>query len=250
MPATCFPTSPRSAERPATAQRTYGYYRTEILAALINGATLVAVAIFIFVEAYDRLVDPPPVRGAAMMVIAAGGLVVNVLGLVFLHGGKDTSLNLRGAWLHVVGDTLGSVSAVVAGLVIWTTGSQWIDPVVSAVIGVLIVYSSWRLLDEAVWVLMESVPRGIDLDEVFLAMAAVPGVVEIHDLHIWSITSNLESLSAHVVVNRVRRPADALTELRNLLHDRFSISHVTIQLEPEGFEERIPEQECHDPSKQ
>ncbi len=226
------------AERPPNARKTYGYYRTEILAALVNGAALVAVVIYIFVEAWQRMLQPPSVQGGAMLAIAAGGLGVNLLTLAVLRGVRDTSLNLRGAWLHVLGDSLGSVGAMIAGGLIWGFGWQWADPAVSAAIGVLIVYSAWRLLSESVAVLMESAPRGIDVDAVEAAMRAVPGVLSVHDLHVWTITSGMDSLSAHVAVEEDQPPIELLGALRTMLHDRFGIDHITIQMEPEDFEER------------
>lgn len=226
------------AERPPTAQRTYGYYRTEILAALANGSALIAVSIFIFIEAYRRLFAPPAVLGAAMMAIAAGGLLVNLLGLWILHAGRRQNLNVRGAWLHVLTDALGSVGAIVAGILIWAFGWNWADPVASVLIGILVIYSAWRLLLEAVFVLMESAPRGIDVDDVRRSMSEMPGVLGVHDLHVWTITSGMDSLSAHVVVVEQPPPADLLAELRTMLHDRFGIDHITIQIEPEDFEER------------
>ncbi len=186
------------ATRPATPHRSYGYYRAEILAALANGATLVAIAIAIVVEACGRLRQPPVVQGGLMMGIATGGLLVNLAGLWVLHAGKGESLNVRGAWLHVLTDALGSVGAIVAGLLIWARGWNWADPAMSVLIALLVVYSSWSLLQESVSVLMEWAPRGLDVDAVRDAMRAVPGVVAVHDLHIWTITSGMVSLSAHV----------------------------------------------------
>ncbi len=226
------------ADRPPTTKRTYGYYRTEILAALANGSALIAVSILIFIEAYRRLAEPPEVQGAAMMAIALGGLGVNVLGLWILHAGRDENLNVRGAWLHVLTDALGSIGAIAAGVLIWAFGWNWADPVASALIGILVIYSAWHLVLEAVFVLMESAPHGIDVDEVYQAMSDMPGVLGVHDLHVWTITSGMDSLSAHVVVEPERPPAHLLGDLRSMLHDRFGIDHVTIQLEPENFEER------------
>lgn len=226
------------AERPATPRRTYGYYRTEILAALANGAALVAVSLYIFGEAYHRLLNPPEVQGAVMMWIAVGGLVVNLLGLWILSGGKETNLNVRGAWLHVLTDALGSIGAIAAGALIWAFGWNLADPVISALIGLLVIYSAWRLVGESVSVLMESAPRGIDVDEVRNAMVETPGVLEVHDLHVWTITSGLDSLSAHVVIGPSGHAATLLGNLRTMLHDRFGIDHLTIQIEPEDFHER------------
>ena len=226
------------AERPPTPQRTYGYYRTEILAALVNGAALIAVSVYIFIEAYRRLLQPPEVMGAVMMWIAMGGLVINLLGLWILRAGRDESLNVRGAWLHVLTDALGSVGAIIAGALIWAFGWNWVDAAISAFIGLLVIYSAWRLVMESVHVLMESAPRGIDVDEVRQTIAATPGVIGVHDLHVWTITSGLDSLSAHVVAGEAESHADLLRRLRHALHERFGIDHITIQIEPDGFDER------------
>ncbi|MEX0716393.1 MAG: cation diffusion facilitator family transporter [Planctomycetaceae bacterium] len=226
------------ADRPAPARRTYGYYRAEILAALANGAALVAIALFIVVEAWERFQDPPEVRAPLMMAIAVGGLLVNLAGLLILHAGRHENLNIRGAWLHVLSDALGSVGAIAAGGLIWAFGWRWADPLASVLIALLVIYASWRLLAESVSVLMESAPRGIDVDEVFAALKETPGVLGVHDLHVWTITSGLDSLSAHVVIDGERTHHHVLADLRTMLHDRFGIDHITIQIEPEGFEER------------
>jgi cobalt-zinc-cadmium efflux system protein len=228
------------AERPPTPQRTWGYYRGEILAALANGAALVAVSVFIFVEAYHRIRQPPTVWGSVMLAIAAGGLAVNLAGLWILGGGRSESLNVRGAWLHVMTDMLGSIGAIAAAALIWAFRWYWADPAISALIGLLVIYSAWRLVAESVSVLMESAPRGIDVDEVLRVMASVPGVAGVHDLHVWTITSGLDSLSAHVDVADGRRPSEILAELRRVLHGRFGIDHITIQIEPEDFGECRP----------
>lgn len=225
------------ARRPPTAQRTFGYHRAEILAALTNGATLVAVSIFIFIEAYQRFLNPPAVLGGSMMVVAVGGLLVNGIGLAVLHGSREESLNVRGAWLHVLGDTLGSVGAIVAGLFIWWQGWQWMDPLASVVIGLLILYSSWNLLKQSVSVLMEHAPGHIDVDKVRSAMVSIDGVVGVHDLHVWTVTTGLESLSAHVSVEPDLPAAGVLRRLQDELLKRYGIGHVTLQLEPIGFQE-------------
>lgn len=222
----------RMARRPATTQRTFGYHRAEILSALVNGATLVAISIFIFIEAFERFRDPPAVMGGAMMAVACGGLVVNGVGLAVLHGARNESLNVRGAWLHVLGDTLGSVGAIVAGLFIWWQGWRWMDPLASVAIGVLILYSSWSLLKQSVSVLMEHAPGHIDVDAVRAAMVEVDGVVGVHDLHVWTITTGLESLSAHVSVTADLPAAGVLRRLQGELRERFGLDHVTLQLEP------------------
>ncbi|HRX87625.1 MAG TPA: cation diffusion facilitator family transporter [Phycisphaerae bacterium] len=223
------------ARRPPTPQKTYGYYRAEILAALVNGATLVAIALFIFVEAYQRFRNPPQVLGAWMMVVAVGGLIVNVGALLILHGARGESLNVRAAWLHVMGDAAGSVGAILAGIFIWTLGWNWADPVASVLIGLLILISSWRLLKETVEVLMEHAPARLDVDEVHAAIMGIEGVAAIHDLHVWTITSGLDALSAHVNVREPLPAAELLARIRSELHERFAIDHVTLQLEPEVF---------------
>jgi cobalt-zinc-cadmium efflux system protein len=225
------------ARRPPTAKRTFGYHRMEILAALANGATLVAISIFVLAEAVQRFRNPTPVDAPVMMAIATGGLLVNLSGLWILREGRDESLNVRGAWLHVLTDALGSVQAIAAGALIWAFGWQWADPAASVLIALLVVYSSWSLLKEATGVLMESAPSHIDVDEVRDAMMGLPGVIEVHDLHVWTITSGMETLSAHVVVEEGCYDCDVLTEIRTTLHERFGIHHMTVQMETSAFEE-------------
>ncbi|MBI2827025.1 MAG: cation transporter [Planctomycetia bacterium] len=227
------------ARRPPTPRRSYGYYRAEILAALVNGAALGAISLVIIVEAYRRLRQPTEVAGPLMLGVAVGGLVVNALGLWLLHPGRSSSINVRGAWLHVLSDLLGSVAAILGGIAIWAFGWYWADPIASAAIAILIVYSSWGLLKEAIAILMEGTPGHVDLDEVREAIAAVDGVRAVHDLHIWTITSGMESLSGHVVVDDGRGPSGLLMELAALLRERFGIDHVTIQVEPPDFDQ------CH-----
>jgi cobalt-zinc-cadmium efflux system protein len=226
------------AQRPADPRRTFGYYRAEILAALANGATLIAIAVYIFIEAFRRLAEPPEVMGGLMMGVACGGLVVNAIGLWILNSGKHGSLNVRAAWLHVLGDTLGSVGAIVAGMLMWAFQWYWADPVASVLIGALVLYSAWSLVKESVAVLMESTPQHLDVDQIRDAIIAIDGVLAVHDLHIWTITSGLNSLSAHVVVRDGADHAAVLRDVREALHEQFGIDHLTIQIEPAGFEER------------
>ena len=225
------------AQKPPTRQRSYGYYRTEILAALANGATLVAVSSYIFYEAWQRFGEPPHVQGELMMAIAGGGLLVNLAGLWILNAGRAESLNARGAWLHVLTDALGSVGAIVARALIWAFGWAWADPAASVIIGLLVIYSSWALLKETVGVLMEAAPGHIDVDEVLLSMKQLPGVTAVHDLHVWTITSGMISLSAHVTAAGDRPSSALLRQLRTLLQDRFGIDHITVQLEPADYRE-------------
>lgn len=227
------------ARRPASSKHTFGYYRTEILAALANGATLIAVAGIILIEAIQRLGQPPDVEGGLMTGIAVGGLVVNLLGLWILSGGRHDSLNVRGAWLHVFTDMLGSVQAIVAGVLILKFGWTWADPVASILIAVLVVYSAWALLKESVAVLMQRAPGHVDIDELRAGILALDGVAGVCDLHVWTITSGMDSMSAHVVVEDGRGDRLMLQQVRDLVHQRFGIDHVTIQLEPEAFEEPV-----------
>jgi cobalt-zinc-cadmium efflux system protein len=226
------------AHRPANPARSYGYHRAEILAALANGAALVAIAVFIIVEAWDRFIDPPEVRGGMMLAVACGGLAVNLAGLWLLHEGRTGSLNIRGAWLHVLADTFGSLQTILAGVLILTLGWRLADPIASALIAMLVIWSSWSLLRDSVSVLMESTPPHVDASAVQDAISRLPGVETVHDLHIWSITSGFDSLSAHVRIALGHRQG-LLGEIRALLRDRFGITHTTIQLEGEDFED------CH-----
>lgn len=219
--------------RPATPARSYGYHRTEILAALVNAATLIAISAWVFVEAYDRLAQPPEVAGRTVMWIAAGGLLINVVGMWVLSGGRKGNLNIQGAWLHVATDALGNVGAMAAGAAVAYFGWRWADPVASVLIGLLVCWSAWALLKESVDVLMEGTPRGIDPARVRDALRAVAGVQAVHDLHIWSIASGRVSLSAHIAVDGSRPDREVLPELCELLREAFAITHVTLQLESE-----------------
>jgi cobalt-zinc-cadmium efflux system protein len=225
------------ARRPPTPTRTYGYHRMEILAALANGAALVAIAGWITVEAAHRLMDPPPVAGGIVMAVAFGGLVINGAGMLLLGGDKDRSLNLRGAWLHLLADALGSVAVVVSGALVWGFGWAWADPLASALVALLVVHAAWNLVKEAAAVLMEWAPGHVDVDAVREAMAGVDGVAGVHDLHVWTITSGMECLSGHVVARAGRDPHGLLDDVSCMLRQRFGIEHATIQVEPEGFAE-------------
>jgi len=217
--------------RRASARNTYGYYRAEILAALVNGVVLWVVVFFIVREAWERLFAPPDVAGAGMMVVAFAGLLVNVFVARRLHGHAHNSLNLRGAYLHVIADLLGSVGAVLAGGVILTTGWTLADPLMSVAIAMLILFSSWRLVREAVDVLMEAVPAHVDLDELQRRLEAVPGTLEVHDLHVWSLTTGHCALSAHAVVEGGVAGDDVLAAMAGVCAEGFHIDHVTIQIE-------------------
>jgi cobalt-zinc-cadmium efflux system protein len=225
------------ARLPPTPKRTYGYKRTEILAALGNGILLVCVALYIFFEAYERASAPVPILGAPMLAIAVGGLVINIAGLLILNAGKTENLNVRGAWLHVMSDALGSIGAITAAGLIWAFGWTWADSLASVAIGILVIYSSWSLLREALDVLMEGAPAHIDVEEVRRAIGERRAVLAIHDLHIWTVGSGMVSLSGHVVAHEGVENGPLLREIGDLLIERFGIAHTTIQIEPENFEE-------------
>jgi cobalt-zinc-cadmium efflux system protein len=229
----------RIARRPPSAQRTYGSNRAEILAALINGAALLAVAGSIAFEALQRLFEPQPVRGAPLMVIAAGALLVNLTGMALLHRERHASLNLRGAWLHVASDAAGSVVALGAGALAWGLGWQRADPLAGVLLALLVVHAAWTLVRQAVAVLMEHAPAGIDVDEVRRALLAVEGVHSLHDLHVWTIASGMNSLSAHVEIADVGEGRRILRELQALLAGRFGLAHVTLQLECSDSDESV-----------
>jgi cobalt-zinc-cadmium efflux system protein len=220
-----------AAGRPATFARTFGYRRAEILAALANGVALVAIAIWIFVEAIGRLRDPADPLGGWMLAVGVVGLGVNVTAAWLLHRSGADSLNVRAAMRHVLADLVGSVGVIVAGLIVLATGWASADPLVSIAIGVLVLASSWAVLRESVGILLESTPRGIDGEEVGRAMVAVPGVQQVHDLHIWTITSGFPALSAHVLVDGGADCHALRADLEVVLHDRFGLDHTTLQVE-------------------
>ncbi len=222
------------AGRPSTPNRSFGYKRAEILAALFNGATLVAISIWIFIEAYYRFREPPEILGGWMLAVAALGLVVNVAGALLLSRSGGESLNLQGALRHVVADILGSIGAIVAALVILATGWYYADPIISALIGLLVLGSSWKLLRDSTNVLLEGTPRGIDADEVGRSMAASEGVQEVHDLHIWTITSGFPALAAHVLVGRDENCHARRRDLEELLAREYGIEHTTLQVDHAG----------------
>ncbi|UCH28587.1 MAG: cation transporter [Myxococcales bacterium] len=219
------------AQRPATPNRSYGFHRAEILAALTNGAALLALAVLIGREAWERLSEPPEVRGALMLAVACGGLAINVANLLILSGGRHQNLNVRGAWLHVMADTLGSVGAILAGAAIYFLGWRWADPVASFVIATLVLYSAWGLVRETLDVLMEGVPKGISLEEVTEALKALPGVLDAHDLHVWSLTSGRNIATTHLVIAEDADHQGIIDAANRTLADRFAIQHATIQVE-------------------
>jgi cobalt-zinc-cadmium efflux system protein len=219
------------AEKPATAEKTYGYYRVEILAALVNGVVLCVLAIVILVEAWERLRVPHEVSAGPVLVVAVAGLGVNLLAAWLLHAGAGESLNVRGAYLEVLGDALSSAAVIVAAAVILVTGWTAADALASAAIGLLILPRTFALLRQAVNVLLEGVPAHLDLAEIETALCGASGVKRVHDLHVWTLTSGREAMSAHVEVEPGTPPDRILDELHVVLHARFGIDHTTIQVE-------------------
>jgi cobalt-zinc-cadmium efflux system protein len=219
------------AARPPTPEKTYGYYRVEILAALVNAIVLLAVSALILYEAYRRSLSPPPVLGGPLLAVAAVGLLVNLIGMWLLRRGAGESLNLKGAYLEVLSDALSSLGVIVAAAVVLTTGWYLADPIIGAAIGLFILPRTWALLRQAVNVLLEGTPPHVNLPEVAAAMAAVPGVRQVHDLHVWTLTSGKHAMSGHVVVEDLAAGNRILQDLHELLHERFGIEHTTIQLE-------------------
>jgi cobalt-zinc-cadmium efflux system protein len=217
--------------RPATPGRSFGYLRAEVLAALVNAATLVVIATVVAVEALRRLDDPPGVPGAVLIVVALGGILVNLGSAALLMRGRHDDLNVRASFLHLAGDAAASLGVVVAGLLVLTLGWEVADPLVAVVIAVLIGASAWGVLRDAVGVLLEAAPRGIDPEQVGRAMAAHDGVVEVHDLHVWQIASGFPALSAHVVVAADEDCHARRRELAGVLRERFGIAHATLQVE-------------------
>lgn len=219
------------AARPADSRRTFGYQRFEILAAAFNAVLLFAVAGYILYEGAKRFIDPPQVQTIGMLAIAMLGLVVNLIAMSLLNAGKDSSLNVKGAYLEVWSDLLGSIGVIVAAIAIWLTGWTWIDAGVAIGIGLWVLPRTWTLLKETTNVLLEGVPDGIDLQTVAQALKSVPGVRDIHDLHIWALTSDSPSVSAHLVATDAAIGSSIRREAAAMLQREFHIAHVTLQIE-------------------
>jgi len=220
----------RVAQRPATPERSFGLLRLEILAALVNGALLIAIAVGIGIEAWHRLRSPSPVDGGLLLGVASVGLVANLVSLGILHRGHEHSLNQRGAYLHVLGDLLGSVGALVAGALVLATGWMLADPLISVLITLLVLGSAWRLIKESTDVLMESTPDHIALGDVHDRIASVPGVDSVHDLHVWTVTSGVVAMSGHLVVKNPTDNQPVLEAVQDQMR-ALGINHVTVQME-------------------
>jgi cobalt-zinc-cadmium efflux system protein len=221
----------RIGQRPADKKRTYGYRRFEILAAAFNALLLFAVAAYVLYEGIKRFVTPQPVQSLGMLGVAAVGLLVNLIAMRVLVGGKDKSLNVKGAYLEVWADMLGSLGVIGAAILIYFTNWSWVDPVVAIAIGLWVLPRTWILLRETTNILLQGVPRDMDLDAVRGAMNEVPGVVGVHDLHLWSVAGDDMSLTAHVVITDDATAPEVRSSVAERLHDRYAIAHSTLQME-------------------
>jgi len=226
------------ARRPANTAKTFGYHRVEIMAALANGVILALVAIYIFYRAYQRLLEPPQVEASLMMTIAAIGLVANLAGILLLRRARHTSINIKAAFWHVLGDTVSSLGVIVGGIIISITGWGIIDPIIAILIGAIVLWGAVRVVRESSDILLEAVPKHIQMGEVGRTMMNVSGVRDVHDMHIWTITSGIYALSAHVLVEdqTVARSAEIARAVEQELSRRFQITHTTLQLECEKCE--------------
>jgi len=233
-------------ERKATSSNTYGYRRFEIIAAALNGLTLIGISLYIFVEAFSRFTHPPHVESVGMLTISIIGLFINVIAAwVLMSGDKDENLNVRSAFLHVIGDLLGSVGAIIAALLIYFFGWGLADPIASIIVAVLVLFSGWRVTKESVHVLMEGVPLNIDMERVKYSLLNIPHVLDVHDLHIWSLTSGVPMLSCHVTIAEEGKHDEILRLAQNLLHDQYEIEHSTLQVEKEANGCPSPHEVCN-----
>ncbi len=225
----------RFAQREATPQRTYGYLRMEVLSALANAVVLLLLTVYILYEAYQRFQAPPEIRSGPMLVVAAIGLVVNLISMRLLAGGSSESLNVKGAYFEVVSDMLGSIGVIVASLLIMWKGWVLADPIIGAGIGLFIVPRTWALLKQVTHILMEGTPPTVDLGILERKLMEIAGVTAVHDLHVWTVTSGFDAMSGHLVVTDMSRGRDALREARRVMKDEFGIDHVTVQVEDEAI---------------
>ncbi|KFF27899.1 cation diffusion facilitator family transporter [Chryseobacterium vrystaatense] len=225
-------------ERKADTSKTFGYYRTEILAAVINAVVLLGISLYVLYEAYQRFQNPPAVQSKTMLIVAGIGLVVNIIGMMILRKDSEGSLNMKGAYFEVLSDMLTSIGVMIAGVIMLTTGWYYADPIISAAIGLLIFPRTWRLLKEAVNVLLEGTPRDVDIHQLRKSLEEVQGVKDVHDLHVWSLTSSVNAMSAHIVKDQGTVQNQLLKTLTEAVTQNFKISHTTFQIEEEGYEEQ------------
>lgn len=223
------------AEKPATPERTYGYYRFEILAALTNAVILIGISLYILYEAYERFLDPPEVESTGMLIVAGIGLIINLFGMWILYGGSKESLNMKGAYFEVLSDMLTSIGVIIAGIIMLTTGWYYADPLLSAGIGLFILPRTWKLMMDAVNVLLEGTPSDVNITALRESLEKLEGVAEIHDLHVWSITSGMNAMSVHAVLAENTEHDEVLARVHEHCPEEFKISHVTVQTERGDF---------------
>jgi cobalt-zinc-cadmium efflux system protein len=226
------------AKKPATPTRTFGYHRIEILAALTNGVMVLLVSFYIFYEAYQRFLAPPVVKTPLMLLIATIGLIANLAGILLLRRGSHQSLNIKSAFWHIIGDTVSSVGVIIAGIIISITGWGIVDPIIAVFIGCIILWGAVGLVRESINILSEAVPKYIQLDKVIEMIKRIPGVEDVHDIHIWTITSGIEALSAHLLIEdqKVSESQEIVEAVNKSLEQYFNITHTTLQLECEKCE--------------
>ena len=223
----------RITAQPAHARKTYGYHRAGILVALINSTTLVLIALGIFYEAYKRFLSPPDVQSGILIGVGLIAVVINLVTAMLVHRGSESDLNLRSAFVHLMGDVISTVGAVIAGVIIFFTGANWLDPLVSVLIGFLILYNAWGILQETIEILLESTPRDVDIKKMVSDITDLDGVLGVHDLHVWSLTRNLRTMSAHILTEDISISAGTKIQstINELVYHRYNISHATLQLE-------------------
>lgn len=225
----------RLTSQPPNPKKTYGYHRAGILAALANSTTLVVIALGIFYEAYHRFINPPEVQADVLIGVGVVAVIINVVTALLVRRGAEHDLNIRSAFLHLMGDVFSTVGAVIAGIIIRYTNWNWLDPLVSVLIGFLILWSAWTIVRESIDILMESTPTDIDMEAMIRDISSVDGVYGVHDLHVWSITRSMRTLSAHLVTNNmaISEGASIQTRVNDVLFDRYNVNHATLQLECE-----------------
>jgi cobalt-zinc-cadmium efflux system protein len=219
--------------QPANAQKTYGYHRAGILVALLNSTTLVLISLGIFYEAYHRFLNPPDVQSGILIGVGLIAVVINLVTALLVHRGSEHDLNLRSAFVHLMGDVLSTVGAVIAGVIIYFTNANWLDPFVSVLIGFLILYNAWGILRDAIDILLEATPRDVDVHAMVKDIAQVDGVLGVHDIHVWSLTQSLRTMSAHILTDdlHISAGADIQHKINDMLNHRYNIAHATLQLE-------------------
>lgn len=223
----------RITSQPANAHKTYGYHRAGILVALLNSTTLVLISLGIFYEAYRRFMSPPEVQSGILIGVGVIAVVINLVTALLVHRGSQSDLNLRSAFVHLMGDVLSTIGAVIAGVIIYFTDANWLDPLVSVLIGLLILYNAWGILRDAIDILLESTPRDVNIKNMVEDIAQVEGVLGIHDIHVWSLTQSLRTMSAHILTDdlHISAGANIQRQISEIVRQRYNIAHATLQLE-------------------